>query len=380
MNDTVKAIETLVNMDTPSKCPDALHACAQVLKSWYEALGWQAELHDLGPETGPLLEVRNCSHRNYDAVLVGHYDTVFPMGTVKERPFRTEQGLAYGPGVADMKSGVVAMYFVAKNLCELGKNAPAVCMLMNPDEEIGSIYSTDKMRRITQQAKHIFVMEASKIDQCAVDRPERAGRHCHGRRGRFAFSAVFAGQSAHAGNMLERPGASAILEAANWTKKLCEMTDAAAGITVNVGVIEGGRAVNIVPDHACLRAEVRTDKAADLEQVKQRIEQMARHPEVNGVTIELRDFLFRPVFEANEKTMAYIDKARSIAGCLGQTFTTEHRGGVSDANTLCEGRDIVCLDGMGPCGGYAHSPEEFLVLSSVEQCIELTTQLLKKLS
>ena len=370
----------MVNMDTPSQCPQALHACAQVLKSWYEEIGWQVELHDLGPETGPLLEVRNCAHRDYDAVLVGHYDTVFPLGTAKERPFRAERGIAYGPGVADMKNGVAVMYFVAKNLCELDENAPAVCMLMNPDEEIGSIYSTDKMRQITQRAKSILVMEAGKIEPGEVEEHRTKKRHCRARRGRFAFTAVFTGQSAHAGNILERPGASAVLEAANWTKTLCAMTDAQAGITANVGVLRGGQADNIVPDHAYLCAEVRADRIADLERLKQRIEHMADHPEVDGVTVELKDILFRPCFETNEKTRVFMEQAQEIAAGLGQTFITEHRGGVSDANTLCEGRDIICLDGMGPCGGFAHSPEEFLVLDSVQPCIELITQLLSALN
>ena len=311
LHDYLSCLETLVNLDSGSNSPEKICAVADLLCQWFDDLGWTITRHDLGPQTGPLLEISNGSQDHYDAVLLGHMDTVFPDGDAARRPFRTEGNRAYGPGVADMKNGDVAMLFIARELAAMGDRQPSVCMLFNPDEELGSCYSAEKMIEIMTKSSRLFVMES------AIHY-----RHCHSRRGRLAFDVRFTGQAAHAGHMLLRSGASAILEAAKWTEEICGMVNAAAGISANVGRIEGGLARNIVPADAMLSAEIRTDRRIDIERLHERLQQMAASPFVPGVQVRLENVTLKQPLEPGEATLAYLDTVRSVAAELGQNFET----------------------------------------------------------
>ncbi len=358
----------IVNIDSGSRDPAGITAVADVITGWFTDLGWQVKRYDLGDETGPLLQITNKGTDKYDAVLLGHMDTVFPAGTVAERPFRVEGGRAYGPGVVDMKNGLVAMYFIAKALSAEPEKSPAVCMLFNPDEEIGSVYSKDRMIEIVANSPRLYVMEGAEGE---------IGLHCHASKGITSFTAVFHGQSAHAGNMLERSGASAILEAARWTETICGWVDREKQITANVGIIEGGLAANVVPDYARIRAEFRTVAMEDQQHLMEKVEYMAAHPMTPGVTVELQNFGGRPPLVASEGTMAEIERIRKLAAPLGQEFRVHSRGGVSDANTICGALpQLICLDDMGPAGDNAHSPEEYLDIHSCLPNVELFTALL----
>ena len=368
----LEKLEEIVNVDSGSFCPEGIRAVADIIAGWFTELGWQVIRHDLGEETGPLLQITNKGTDRYDAVLLGHMDTVFPAGTAAERPFRTEGDLAFGPGAADMKCGLVTMYFVARALTEDPEHAPAVCMLFNPDEEIGGRYSKEKMIELTAKSPRLYVLEDAEGDD---------GVHCHARKGIMAFTAEFRGESAHAGNILERPGASAILEAARWTQRICGFVDSGKEITANVGTIRGGVAANVVPDSAALRAEVRTVRPEDMDAVWAELEGMAANPVTTGVTVELKDIRRKPPLVPSAGTLAEVERARAVASSLGQVFRVKAQGGVSDANTICGALPhLICLDDMGPNGGGEHSPEEFLRISSIAPCVELLTALLTDLT
>jgi len=153
-----------------------------------------------------------------------------------------------------------------------------------------------------------------------------------------------------------------------------------AGISANVGRIEGGHAVNIVPESAMLIAEIRADRKADLERLHDRLLEMAKQPSVPGVTVELQNTAIKLPMEPSRPTLEYLGTVEDIAAGLGQRFEVEHRGGVSDGNILAADRpELICLDGMGPSGWKAHSPEEYLLLDSVEPCIDLMCALLRAL-
>ena len=369
LREFLEKLEQLVNVDSWSHDPAGISAVADVITAWFEELGWQVLRHDVGAETGPLLEITNRGSVRFDAVLLGHMDTVFPTGTAAERPFRADGSRAYGPGVSDMKAGLVTMYFVAKALSADPENAPAVCMLCNPDEEIGSRRSMEKMCEITARSPRLYVLES----------PE-GGIHCHARKGIRSVEAVFRGQAAHAGNLLETPGASAILEAARWTEFFCGLVDREKEITANVGVIEGGLASNVVPDYARVRGEVRTNTPEDMETTVEKIRQRAANPATPGVTVEVRIGAGRPPLVPSAGTLAEIPRAEAIAASLGQSFRVEKCGGVTDANNLCAVLpELICLDDMGPAGGGFHAPEEYLDIASVEPCVAFLTALVKDL-
>ena len=358
----------IVNIDSCSHDPAGITAVADVIAGWFTDLGWQVQRHDLGPETGPLLQITNKGTERYNAVLLGHMDTVFPGGTVAERPFRVEGNVAYGPGVMDMKGGLVAMYFIARALSKDPEHSPAVCMLFNPDEEIGSPYSQKKMIGIVERSPRLYVMEGGEGADAL---------HCYASNGVTAFTAVFRGQSAHAGNILERPGASAILEAARWTETIHSWVDRERKVTANVGVIRGGVAANVVPDYARLRGEFRMAAAEDHRRMLEQLREMAAHPMTPGVTVELERIGGRPPLVASEGTMAEIERIRGIAAGLGQEFNVHTTCGVSDANTICAALPhLICLDDIGPAGDCAHSPQEYLLLDTCLPNVELFTRLL----
>ena len=371
LQEYLNRLEQLVNIDSSSLDPTGITAVADVIEDWFRDLGWQVQRHDVGKETGPLLEISNRGTDRYDAVLLGHMDTVFPGGTAGERPFRVEGNMAYGPGVVDMKNGLAAMYMIAAALTEDPAGSPAVCMLFNPDEEIGSCYSRAKLCEIVGRSSRLYVMEGS---------GGHGAIHCHARKGIVEFRVTCHGQSAHAGNILDRPGASAILEAARWTEFLCGLVDREKAITANVGTIRGGVAANVVPEYATLHAEVRTESVADMDAIVAKIRERAACPVTPGVTVELSILDICQPLAPGAGTLQEIERAKAIAASLGQAFCVEKSGGLSDANILCADRpELICLDDMGTAGDNAHSPEEYMEIDTVEPCIALMTALLKDL-
>ena len=134
----IERLNTLVNIDSWSHDPAGLNRMADELEAWYRELGWHIDRRHLDDKTGDLLICSNRPAEHYDVMFIGHTDTVFPTGTVEKRPFRAEGDMCYGPGVADMKNGDVAMYLIAKHLDPRALEKLNICMIYNPDEEIGS--------------------------------------------------------------------------------------------------------------------------------------------------------------------------------------------------------------------------------------------------
>ena len=371
LKEFLEKLEQLVNISSWSMEPAGVTRVADVIEGWFTDLGWQVQRHNVGPEAGPLLQVTNKGTEKYDVVLLGHMDTVYPAESNPGWCFRTEGNIAYGPGVADMKNGLVSMYMAAKALNEDPEHAPAVCMLFNPDEEIGGRYSMKTMIEIVKNSPLLYVLEGSGT---------HGTTHCHERKGICGFNVIFHGQSAHAGNILDRPGASAILEAARWTEFICGLVDREKEITANVGIIEGGVAANVVPDYARIRAEVRTVTVEDMDAILAQFKEMEANPKTPGVTVEFQNLGGRPPLQPHEGTWKEIERAKAVAATLGQEFKVKKRGGVSDANNLGAAiPGLVCLDGMGTGGSKAHSPEEYMEIDTVEPCVKLLIALLKDL-
>lgn len=157
----LKQLEELVNIDSGSRNAAGITKVAQKLSGWYRDLGWNVETIPLGEETGPVLLITNRPSDHYDAMFIGHMDTVFPDGTAAKRPFRIEGENYYGPGVGDMKNGDTAMYHIAANLPREVLDKLSIAMVYNPDEEIGSVYSRETTDAIGRKADHIFVMESA---------------------------------------------------------------------------------------------------------------------------------------------------------------------------------------------------------------------------
>ena len=243
-------LELLVNMDSGQGNPGGITAVAQWFKDRFDALGWITELADVSSETGNCLIVKNRETAHYDALLVGHLDTVFPTRETARRPFRRDEHRAYGLGVLDMKQGCLAMLHVLEQLPPEVNAALNIAAIFNPDEEAVSLWSKELIDSYARRCDYAYVFEAASTD----------GSHCIQRKGRYTAHIQFHGQSGHAGYLLEGGMVSAVNELVCWAAKLNEHCSATAGTSVNIGVIRGGQGANIVPDFAEMEVEARYER------------------------------------------------------------------------------------------------------------------------
>ena len=285
-------------------------------------------------------------------LLLGHRDTVFPPGEAARRPFRTDGDLAYGPGVADMKGGLVMNCFVLAAFARAGGPVPLVG-LFTGDEEIGSPEGRPVIEREARGARAVFNAEPGRPSGAVVT----------GRKG-GVFSAVrIEGRAAHSGGNFEH-GISAVEELARKIQAWHAITDLARGVTVNVGLVSGGQSVNTVAPWAEAQLDLRYVEAPDRDAAMARIEEIAARSFVPGTraALEVRgEFLpLRPTPASQRLFTAYAEAARAsgfetagdfVGGCADSGFTA-----AAGAPTLCS---------VGPVGGKGHTPDEYLRLDTL---------------
>ncbi|MBR0138548.1 MAG: M20 family metallopeptidase [Erysipelotrichaceae bacterium] len=355
-------LEQLVNIDCGSHNPEGITKVADKLENWYREIGWHIERHDLGPKTGPLLVISNhpnCDH--YDFMLIGHMDTVFPNGTVEKRPFKKDGNIITGPGCEDMKNGDLAMLEVARTLNKEALDKLNICMCYNPDEEISSVYSKKLLDEIGSRTKVIFVMESAQEDGIS---------HCIGRKGRLLYDIRVTGKAGHAGYIYKTDSANAIEAISHLIIEIQKLGSEERETTVNVGVVNGGTAVNVVPAEAALRVEMRFSKPEEQKRIEDSVDRMINTVFVPGTKAEVVSKAFSPSWSQTEEGLKFIDHVAEIAEKNDLPFKTHVRGGLSDANHLSSVCDII-MDGMGPFGKNAHSDDELTTVDSFEPCVKL---------
>ena len=367
INEYVKQLETLVNIDCGSYNPEGITKVADHLSKWYEEIGWIVKRHELNDKTGPVLEIMNHQADHYDAMFIGHMDTVFPDGTVEKRPFTRDGDICYGPGVEDMKSGDLAMLHIAKDLPEDINEKLNICMVYNPDEEISSIHSKEVLKQIGSRSDRIFVMESSQNNGAA---------HVFERKGKSNFTIDFYGIAGHAGYIFDVKNASAIEEMGYFITKVAELKDKDKLTSINIGIAKGGNAVNQVADHASIQFESRYDTVEEKKRVYDTVRSLIENPHVEGCKAVLSNYYETDPWMQSEKGLEYIKRVTEIAEDNGIKFEGKKRGGLSDANHLAQVCDII-LDGMGPFGANAHGEKEYMTLSSVEPCVRLFIKILE---
>jgi glutamate carboxypeptidase len=295
-------------------------------------------------------------------LLVGHMDTVFDTGTAAARPFRIDDGVAYGPGVNDMKAGLLAGLYALKSIiAELdGLPFERLTFIANPDEEVGSPSSHD----------HI-VAAAADVDACLVLECARAnGDIVSARKGILDTRLTVHGRAAHAGVEPEK-GRSAILEASRLVRDLHALNGRWSGVTVNVGKIAGGTRPNVVAERCDLEVDVRSTNADGLHEVEAAIRELCATTEVADTTIDANVLVAWLPMEKLERSGRLVEHAQAIAERLGFDVHDTATGGASDANTT-SGMGVPTLDGLGPIGGNDHAPAEYL---DVESIVPRTTML-----
>lgn len=343
-------LERLVSIETPSGDAARLDVAHALLTEWgSEALGRAPER--VVRDGVPHLAWRATA--SPEVVLICHVDTVFPAGTIEQRPFRVEGSRAFGPGVFDMKAGIVialeALAKVARPEC--------VSLVITGDEETGSITSRALVESVASTAKAALVLEPS------IDGALKVGR-----KGGSFYNLTFHGVAAHAGLEPER-GRSALLELARWALQLPELADRDKGTSVTPTVAHAGTVVNAVPDHAVLSVDVRATTLAEMERVDAALRDLTapdRQPHPSGVSVTLDGGINRPPMEA-EGSLDLVELCRQEARRLGLSEPDAVAvGGGSDGN-FTAALGIPTLDGLGPAGHGAHAVHEYVELESLHE-------------
>lgn len=362
-------IAALVNIDSGSYDKAGVDAVAAALKDALEGAGIECETVPL-PEQGDILRARVSGQPgNRPILLMGHRDTVFGKGEAGRRPFSVDDGHAHGPGVADMKAGLAMNAFVLQAFAELGGAPAPLVGLFTGDEEIASPGSRPIIEAEARGSRLVFNAE-----------PGRAsGNVVTGRKGGVFFRCEVVGRSAHSGANFQ-DGISAIEEMARKIQAWHKLTDLEAGTTVNVGLVSGGQSVNSVAPTASCQIDLRYVRPDDRDALVEAVRAIGEHASLAGTTATVTiagEFL--PLAQSPE-SQAVFDLYRAAARDLGFDVAGEFTGGCADSGfTAGVGTPTLCA--VGPVGGKAHSPDEYLDVATVvprAQALALTIMRLGK--
>lgn len=360
----IRLLRDLVVAESPSAEPAVHDTARHVLIAALLDLGFRALR--VGRNPAPQHVYARPTTRRRGAPLqlvVGHYDTVWPVGTIRERPFEVSGNVIRGPGVFDMKGGLVQLVLAFSALRQLGLEPPLTPVIfVNADEEIGSRSSTRYIRALARRSQRAYVLEPA-LGESGSLKTERKGI------GRFTVTVH--GKAAHAG-LDPSGGASAILELSHVIQKLFALNDPEKGITVNVGTVDGGVQPNVIAPQSSAVVDVRVPSNADGERIEQQIR--AIEPVTPGVRLRVEGAIGRPSMEATPRNEALWCQARRIGTELGIELTRASVGGGSDGNTTSQ--FTATLDGLGPVGHGAHSRHEFLYIDRTLERAALLAMLL----
>ncbi|MCI1898349.1 MAG: M20 family metallopeptidase [Enterobacter sp.] len=364
----IEELKTLVNVDCGTQTIAGVATVAGLMQALWQREGWHTEQVDLGDKVGPGVFVCNKPQAvQFDVLLVGHLDTVFAPGTVAERPMTQDDTRLYGPGVSDMKSGLLNILWAMRELDAADKSRLSIAVAMNPDEETGSVYSHEWIGELAKRARCVLVCEAARADGSLVK----------ARKGMAGYHLTFSGVAAHAGNDPEK-GRSAIAALANSVIAINALTDWDRGTTLNVGVIKGGSAANVVADCAVAELDVRFWENDEDDRVDRALRELCEKGFLEGVTTSIARVNHKPAMAAGEATQALMQQVEAAGKAEGIAITWQAVGGGSDANhTAALG--IPTLDGLGPIGAGFHSPAEWLDIASIEPRIRLLKRVVSML-
>jgi glutamate carboxypeptidase len=360
----ITLLRHMVDAESPSSRPEAHRLIQSVVTDAFRDLGFKVtRLSGYSAHKHLFARPQIRTKGRPLQLLLGHYDTVWPLGTVAERPFTVDDNIIRGPGVFDMKGGLVQMVFALRAIRDLGlQTSLEPIVFINSDEEIGSRTSTRYVRTLAKCVQRAFVLEPAMGEEGMI-KTERKGI------GRFTITVH--GKAAHAG-LDPEGGASAILELSHVIQSLFAMNDADKGITVNVGTIDGGLQPNVIAPHSQCVVDVRVPTLADGDRIEKEIHSL--EPVTPGVRLSIEGRIGRPSMEFTLRNNALWKNARALAKELGIDLQQGRAGGGSDGNTTSQ--YTATLDGLGPVGHGAHAEREFLYIDKTLERAALLALLL----
>ncbi len=353
LDDYLRDLETLVSMDSYSPDKADVNRVVDWLEQRLRSMHFEIRRFPQA-QLGDNLRADRQGSGTGRVLLLGHSDTVFPHGTTAQRPMTMHDDKILGPGTCDMKAGLLAGIYAAAALDAIGfSDYERLSFLIVSDEEIDERASIPLIRETCREFDAVFTLEAARENGDIVVE----------RKGARSFTAEAFGHAAHSGVEPEK-GRNAIVALAHQILALERLNDLPNGISVNVGVVEGGRMRNIVPDYACIRFEMRAYTQADLDRVTQQILDLFERETVPGVPFKVSYIQTSPPMPRTPAIAALEQAAISIAAELGFALKGARTGGVADVAFAAEG-GVPALDGLGPVGGLDHGPDEYILKSSI---------------
>ena len=348
----LELLEAAVNIDSGSSHKAGADRMADLVEPVLRGAGLSTQRHKVATH-GDCVSAELGGAGPGHVLLLGHMDTVFPVGTASRRPFRIEGENAHGPGVADMKAGIVMNLFVARAFAELGSTVPPIHVLCTGDEEVASTGSRDITLAKARGARAVFNAEPG--------RP--TGNVVTGRKGAFFIDFEVKGVAAHSGVNPDK-GASAIEAISRKIVELHQLNDQASGVSANVGTIQGGMTVNTVADHARAQLDVRYPGSIDRAELHSRIlEIINRHTVRNTHAHVTHEGVFFPLAPSPE-SLDLLARYQASASTLDMKVEGEFTGGSADSGfTASVGAPTLCA--TGPIGGDVHTDREWLRVGSI---------------
>lgn len=360
---TVTLLKQLAALESPSPDKAAVDTCVTFVAGKLRALGADVTLLPQITAGDQITALWPGADPSTQFLTLCHLDTVWPIGTLAKMPLREEDGKLFGPGVYDMKAGTAILLTALRMLREAGL-APKhpVRMLFTTDEEVGSVASRGLIEAEARRSRLVTVLEPALA----------TGQIKTFRKGVGDFTVVAHGRAAHAGGDHQK-GINAIEELAYHIPTLQKLTDYAAGTTINVGVMKGGSASNVVPERAEMEVDFRVSQMAEIERVATAIQGL--QPVLSGARLEISGGLNRPPMEHNATMVRTFEQARRLAATIGLTLEEGSTGGGSDGN-FTAGLGTPTLDGMGAVGDGAHAAHEHIVIASLAERAALLATIL----
>ena len=361
-------IRSWVEIESPSTDAEAVNRMVSLVEVDLDGAGLETERVAGRDSFGDHLLARTPWNTNEPGIMVlGHLDTVWSMGTLDLRPFRVEDGKAYGPGIYDMKGGAYLICEAIKTIMRSGEQPPLpISVLLVSDEEVGSPTSREVIEEEAKRAKYVLVFEPARP-------PHGAAVTTRSGWGRFRIRVR--GRAAHAGSD-HQIGRSAIAEVARLIVKIESMTDYERGVTFNVGTVQGGTRPNVVPEQAEADIDLRFSNPQEADELEQAV--LGLKSEGEGIKVEVFGGINRPPFERSEAGMALFERAKSIAANVGVDLKETWAGGVSDGN-FAAALGVPTLDGLGVVGAGAHAETEHIVVDRLAERADFLLGLLRTL-
>jgi glutamate carboxypeptidase len=383
----VSTIREFVELESPSDSPAAANRAAEAIAEKFSRLGGELRFHR-ATNFGSHLQVNFAGKSAKPLLLLGHYDTVYPLGTLASMPCRVDHNKLTGPGALDMKSGIALMLHAIAALQDWHKqdwhkedwhkqdsSSPTqsgnsglprpVTVFLVSDEEVGSSSSRAITEALAKRAAAVLVLEPSY---------GRLGAVKTARKGVGDYLVKVTGKAAHAGLDFEK-GANAIRELARQIEKISSFTDLKRGLTVNVGMVSGGSRTNVVPAEAAVQVDVRIARLKDAARIDKKMRGL--RPFNRKCKIEISGGINRPPMERTVGVAALYAQAAAIARELGWKLGEAAVGGGSDGN-FTAGLGIPTLDGLGGVGDGAHAPHEHILISELPRRAALLASLIER--